>query len=180
MSAAAHPAERVRLGSLGMRVQAAPLERSHAPRASVGIMLLGEDAAVRLEAMVERKHGFVDLGVLLAVVFVALVTWSCLADAASVPLWRTYTSVGLTVLFALAALTRRPHWAAAIRCLMGGWLMIAPYALAFADILPARWAYLATGIVLMTLSLPPITAPFVRRTQEELSFSIGAAEGLEA
>jgi hypothetical protein len=110
--------------------------------------------AVKLTEFAEREHDLADIAGLLAVVGLALVTWSYLADAVAMPPWRTYTSVGLTILFALAALTRRSHWAASIRFLMGGWLIVAPYLLGFADIAPAAWAYLTAGAVLVTLSMP--------------------------
>jgi hypothetical protein len=60
---------------------------------------------VRLERFGEREHNLADVLMLLAVVCLAVVTWSYLTTAAGVPLWKSYTSVALTVLFALAALT---------------------------------------------------------------------------
>ena len=109
---------------------------------------------MRVEGFGEREHGISDVVMLLAVVCLALVTWCCLADAASVPLWKSYTSVTLAVLFALAALTRHPHWASSIRLLTGIWMIAAPYLLQFADIAPAFWAYLAIGTLLVTVSIP--------------------------
>jgi hypothetical protein len=54
----------------------------------------------------------------------ALATWAYLADTSSVPPWKA-SSVVITVLLALAALTRNPDWAVAIRFLTGGWLIAA-------------------------------------------------------
>ena len=60
------------------------------------------DVAVRLERFGERNHSVADVVMLLAVVCLALVTWSYLGDAASVPLWKPYASVALAVLLALS------------------------------------------------------------------------------
>jgi hypothetical protein len=73
------------------------------------------------------------------------------------------------VLLALAALTRQPHWAIAMRFLSGGWMIAAPFLLKFSDIAPALRAYLAIGVLLATMAsisgasalrsdLPPPTA----------------------
>jgi hypothetical protein len=102
----------------------------------------------------EREHSVADMVVLLGVVCLALVTWSCLADFPVMPLWKSYVSVGLAALFALAALTRHPHWAASIRRLAGGWMIAAPYVLKFSNITPALWAYLAVGTSGVALSVP--------------------------
>jgi hypothetical protein len=77
---------------------------------------------VRLERFGERDHSAVDVVMLLAVVCLALVTWSYLGEAASVPLWKSYASVALAVLLALAALTRQPYWAISMRFLLGCWM----------------------------------------------------------
>jgi hypothetical protein len=74
-----------------------------------------------------------------------------LGEAASVSLWKSYASVALAVLLALAALTRQPHWAIAMRFLSGCWMIAAPYLLNFSDIAPALWAYLAIGVLLATM-----------------------------
>ena len=108
--------------------------------------------AVRLERFGERHDSVADIVMLLAVVCLALVTWSYLGDAASVPVWKPYASVALAVLLTLAALTRRPHWAISMRFLSGGWIIAAPYLLKFADIAPALWAYLAIGVLLATMA----------------------------
>jgi hypothetical protein len=107
----------------------------------------GGDAAVRLEKFGERHHSVADVVTVLAVVCLALVTWSYLGDTARVPLWKPYASVALAVLLTLAALTRHPHWAISMRFLSGGWMIAAPYLLKF-----ALWAYLAIGVLLATIA----------------------------
>ena len=107
---------------------------------------------MRLERFGERHHSIADVVMVLAVVCLALVTWSYLGDAASVPVWKPYASVALAVLLTLAALTRQPHWAISMRFLSGGWMIAAPYLLEFADIAPALWAYLAIGVLLATMA----------------------------
>jgi hypothetical protein len=113
----------------------------------------------------DREHSVVDLILLLSAMCLALATWSFLSDASRVPLWKSYVSVVITGLLALAALTRNPHWAAAIRLLTGGWLIAAPYLLSFADIAPALWAYLSTGLLVTTLAFPGIAALFACRVR---------------
>ena len=105
-----------------------------------------------LERFGERHHSVADVVMVLAVVCLALVTWSYLGNAASVPLWKPYASVALAVLLTLAALTRQPHWAISMRFLSGGWMIAAPYFLKFADIAPALWAYLTIGGLLATMA----------------------------
>lgn len=108
---------------------------------------------MRPERLGERQHSAADLVVLLAVICLALVTWSSLSDAGDGSLWKAYVSVLVAVLFALAALTRHPSWAVLIRFLAGGWMLAAPYLLKFADIAPTRWAYLAIGASTVTAAL---------------------------
>jgi hypothetical protein len=110
---------------------------------------------VRLETFGERHHSIADVLMVLAVVCLALMTWSYLGNAASVPLWKPYVSIALAVLLTLGALTRQPRWAISMRFLSGGWIIAAPYVLKFADIAPALWAYLAIGIPLATTALIP-------------------------
>ena len=108
--------------------------------------------AVRLERFGERHDSVADVVMVLAVVCLALVTWSYLGDAASVPLWKPYASVALAMLLTLAAMTRQPHWAISMRFLTGVWIIVAPYLLKFADIAPALSAYLAIGVLLATIA----------------------------
>jgi hypothetical protein len=93
--------------------------------------LLRRDEVVRLDDAEYRGHSIVDLLVLLATVCLALATWAYLDDIPSVPPWKAFVSVAITVLLALAALTRNPDWAMAIRFLTGGWLIAAPFVLRF-------------------------------------------------
>jgi hypothetical protein len=110
----------------------------------------------------ERQHAAADLLILLAAVTLALTTWACLSGLAGVPIWKSYTSVAITLCLALAALTRNPAWAASIRVLTGVWLMSAPYLLAFAAITPALWTYITVGAILVVLAFPS----FKRRTSQ--------------
>jgi hypothetical protein len=48
---------------------------------------------VRLERFGDRDHSVADVIMVLAVICLALVTWSYLGEAASVPLWKSYASV---------------------------------------------------------------------------------------
>lgn len=103
-----------------------------------------------------RDHDVTDLLILLAVVILALATWSSLSDAAGVPVWKSCISVVTSLFLALAALTRNPDWAAWIRMLTGGWLIAAPYLLKFQDIAPAFWTHLAIGAAVTALAIPRI------------------------
>lgn len=114
---------------------------------------------MRLERFGERDHSVADVITLSAVVCLDLVTWSYLGGAASVPLWKSYVSVMLAVLLALASLTRQPHRASTMRFLTGGRMMAAPYLLDFTDIPAAPRAYLAIGALLtMAASTPGASA----------------------
>jgi hypothetical protein len=114
---------------------------------------LARDVAVRPERFGERNHSVADVVMLLAVVCLAIVTWSHLGDAASVPLWKAYASVALAGLLALAALTRQPHWATSMRFLTAAWVIAAPYLLGFVHITSVLPAYMAIGAVLMMASI---------------------------
>lgn len=106
----------------------------------------------------EDKGSIADVAVLLATVCVALATWSGLADAQGIPLWRALSGVAVTTLFGLAALTRHPRWAAAMRLLLGAWMMGAPLALGFSANGAALWTYVAVGAFLVALSARAVTA----------------------
>jgi len=112
--------------------------------------------SVQMEEFGERKHSVADIMVLLAAVCVALVTWSSLTDVARVPLWKSYIGVVISLLFALAALTRHPRWAASIRFLTGVWMVTAPFLLKFTDTAPALWGYLTLGSLIISLSVPDL------------------------
>ena len=62
----------------------------------------------------------------------------------------------ITVLIALAALTRNPDWAMAIRFLTRGWLIAAPFVLKFDDVAPALWSYLVIGTLVAAATTPGI------------------------
>ena len=113
------------------------------------------NAAVRLERFGDRSHSVADVVTLLAVVCLGLATWSCLANGASVPLWKAFASIALAGLLGLATLTRQPHWATSMRFLTAAWMIVAPYLLGFADIPSARRANMAIAAMLMaTASIP--------------------------
>jgi hypothetical protein len=116
------------------------------------------DVAVRLEGFGDRNHRIADVVMLLAVVCLAIATWSCLGDGASVPPWKAFAGVALAGLLALASLTRHPHWAISMRFLTAAWLIAAPYLLSFAQIPSAFRAYMAIGALLMaTASIPRVS-----------------------
>jgi hypothetical protein len=100
--------------------------------------------------------------VLVAVVLLTLGTWSVLADA-GVAVWKLYASVGVTVLLALAGLTRHPARAASIRALTGGWIVMAPYLLRFADVGPAVWVCWGIGTLVAMTAVPGVIALRARR-----------------
>jgi hypothetical protein len=110
----------------------------------------------------ERAHGFIDLTMLTAVVCLALGTWTFLVDATGVAAWKPAIAVGVSVLLALAALTRRPRWAAALRLLTGTWILAAPYLLAFAMTGPAERVYLTVGVLVCMLAMPEFAALYGR------------------
>jgi SPW repeat len=126
-------------------------------------MLLWEDSAVRLEGVREREHGVVDIVMVLAIVSLALFTWSYFSGAGNVSLWKLYTGIAIAWFLALAALTRHPHRSASIRLLAGGWMIAAPYLLNFTDIAPARWSYVAIGTIVTVMGLPGVVTHATRR-----------------
>ena len=116
-----------------------------------------------LEGLGERRHGTADMTVLLAVVLLALGTWSVLADA-GVAVWRLYVTVGGAVLLGLASLTRHPSRAAAIRCLTGSWIVVAPYLLGFADVGAAVRVCWGIGTLVVMTVVPAVVTLLARRT----------------
>jgi len=121
-----------------------------------------------------REHRFADVIVLLAVVCFAMATWSCLA-AAGAPLWKLYLSVLASVILGLAALTRHAYWAGWKRLLMGGWIIVAPWLLGFADRAPRTW--LPIGTVLIAAGLAGVVAG---RTQARFDVGRASAGCIEA
>jgi len=128
---------------------------------------------VRLEGLGDRNHRVADVVMLLAVVCLAIATWSCLGAGASVPPWKAFAGVALAGLLALASLTRHPHWAICMRVLTAAWLIAAPYLLNFADIPSAFRAYMAIGALLMAMASIPrasgLRSDFVLPTGSRLS-----------
>jgi hypothetical protein len=112
----------------------------------------------------DRRHGAADFLIILATVALTVATWASFSGISGVAVWKSYTSVAVTLLLALAALTRNPNWAAAIRVLTGIWLMGAPFLLRFEGVMPARWAYLVVGATVILLAIPGFTARQSGRT----------------
>lgn len=117
-----------------------------------------------LEGFGERRHGTADMTVLLAVVLLALGTWSVLADA-GVAVWKLSVTVGGAVLLGLAGLTRHPSWAAAIRCLTGTWIVVAPYLLGFADVGAAVRVCWGIGTLVVMTTVPVVVTLLARRVR---------------
>jgi hypothetical protein len=134
---------------------------------------------VRLGELGDREHSIADLVMLLAIVCLALVTWSHVVDAAGAPPWKLYTTLAVSMLLALASLTRHPRWAAWIRLLTGGWIIAAPYMLKFADAAAAPWAHLGTGILLVAVSIPGLPVLGARRSAGGLTYQFAQPEALE-
>jgi hypothetical protein len=125
--------------------------------ALLGLVLISiqGDVTVRVEGFGDGNHRVADVVMLLAVVCLAIATWSCLGDGASVPPWKAFAGVALAGLLALASLTRHPHWAISMRFLTAAWIIAAPYLLNFAHVASAFRAYMAIGALLMaTASIP--------------------------
>jgi hypothetical protein len=118
---------------------------------------------MRLNGVGDREHGVVDLLVLLATVGLALATWADLAETSSVPAWKSFASVTITLLLALAALTRNPDWATAIRLLTAAWLVAAPFILKFDNVAPAFQTYLAVGTLVAAMATPGIAGRLAGR-----------------
>jgi hypothetical protein len=114
----------------------------------------------------EREPGIVDLLLILAAVCLALVTWSSLSDVSGVPPWRAWVGVGITVLLALGATTRNPRWAASIRFIIGGWLIIAPFLLKLENIATAFWSYVMLGVLLAMMATPSLTGLYARARRD--------------
>lgn len=114
----------------------------------------------------DRQHSIADLLILFAAITLTLATWAYLSGGSGVPVWKSYASVAITLLLALAALTRNPDWAAAIRILTGLWLIAAPYLLRFHDVAPATWTYLTVGAIVTALAVPGFTT---RRAAQEVT-----------
>ena len=98
------------------------------------------------------RHRVIDIALLICVVGLAVATWAAISQADGISAWKPCFGVSATIFFALAALTPHAPGATAARLLMSGWLMIAPWLLAFADLPIARWSHLITGSLIAVLS----------------------------
>ena len=110
--------------------------------------------------MISEREKYIRAGdtVLLAcAIGQMLVTWATLAHGEGVPIWKPIVSVAVTMLLTLAALTPHELRAAALRRITAGWLLAAPWVLAFYEIAVARWFYLISGTLIASLSLMTFT-----------------------
>lgn len=101
-----------------------------------------------------RRYRTVDIALLMCVVGLAVATWAGISHADGTAAWKACFGVSATIFLALAAFTPHVPWAAAVRLAMSGWLMIAPWLLAFADVPLVRWSHLAAGALIALLSAP--------------------------
>jgi len=99
-------------------------------------------------------HRAVDIAVLVCVVGLAVATWAAISDTGRTSTWRPCFTISATIFLALAAATPHATWAAAMRLAMSGWLMMAPWLLAFADLPLARWSHVIAGSLIAALSAP--------------------------
>ena len=96
----------------------------------------------------------IDIAVLVCVVGLAVATWAAVSRTSGVSTWKPCFTISATIFLALAAATPHAAWAAAVRLAMSGWLVMAPWLLAFADLPLARWSYVITGSLIALLSAP--------------------------
>jgi hypothetical protein len=115
--------------------------------------------------MEERDHGVLDLVLLAAVMCLALGAWAFLNGVVVVPAQAAFISVAVTLVLALASLTRQPRWAAAIRFVTGLWIIATPYVFGFAAVPPALRLHLAVGTLVTTLAMPGFAALCRRRVR---------------
>ena len=94
-----------------------------------------------------------DIVLLVSAIGLTLVTWATLCRAGAVPVWKPCCGVAATMLLTLAALTPHETWAIAIRRIISGWLIAAPWILTFAEVSAARWAYVISGTLIAAMSL---------------------------
>jgi SPW repeat len=91
---------------------------------------------------------------LLCVIGLTMATWAAVSSADGVATWKFCFSVTATIFLGLAALTPRALWALGVRLTMSGWLMTAPWLLAFSDLPLARWSHLIAGLLIAVWSTP--------------------------
>jgi hypothetical protein len=100
------------------------------------------------------RHHAVDIAMLMCVAGLAVATWAAMSHAGRVSAWQPCFGISATIFLALAALTPQMQWAATVRLAMSGWIILAPWLLAFADLPLARWSHLIVGTLIATLSAP--------------------------
>jgi hypothetical protein len=110
----------------------------------------GGIGTVKLDSV--RRHRTADIVLLVCVIGLALTTWTALSRVDGISAWRVCFGISATMFLALAAVTPHEPWAIAVQLAMSGWLVMAPWLLAFAEIPLARWSHLLTGSVIALLS----------------------------
>jgi SPW repeat len=103
-----------------------------------------------------RRHRAVDMILLMCVVGLAVVTSAAIPHAAQDVAWKYCFGVAVSMFLALAAVTPRDSWAISLRLATSGWLIAAPWLLAFADVSLARWAHLIAGSLIAVLTAPAL------------------------
>lgn len=115
------------------------------------------------------RHRGDDVVLLVCVVGLVVATWAALAQANRVATWGLGFGVSVTIFLALAALTPRTPWAMATRLAMSGWLVVAPWLLAFADLSIARWSHVLASSVIAALAMRGFLYRAVRLPNGEAS-----------
>jgi hypothetical protein len=119
---------------------------------------------VRPDHFRETDRLVADVIVILSVACLALGMLSGFSGSGGIPLWKSYLGALTTMFLALAALTRQPYWAASFRLLMAGWIIAAPYLLAFGEVGPSPRSSLPIGILIAAVSIPGASGILSRRT----------------
>ena len=100
------------------------------------------------------SHRAVDVAMLMCVAGLAIATWAAMSHAGRMSAWQPCFGISATIFLALAAITPHVPWSATVRLAMSGWIILAPWLLAFADLPLARWSHLITGTLIAALSAP--------------------------
>jgi hypothetical protein len=122
-----------------------------------------------------RECVVADIIVILSVVYLALVTWSCVAGFPGMPYWKCHLAVLATMVLALSALTRQLYWAATFRLLTAAWIATAPFLLSFPRSGPLPLTYLIIGGVITAASLPVASSVWMRR-DNRMSVSVETSQ----
>jgi SPW repeat len=101
-----------------------------------------------------QRHRAIDIALLVSVVGLTVATWAAISQTGGLSAWKPCFGISATIFLALAALTPHAPWAATVRLAMSGWIILAPWLLAFADLPLARWSHLITGTLIAALSAP--------------------------